>query len=82
LTSSNFTPTEYRIMEVLQDGLPHTREEIHGCLQDELSSLDAIKPHICSLRPKLEKQKLGILNTRLQGRKCYQLIGLVFPDKS
>jgi hypothetical protein len=69
-------------MEVLQDGLPHTREEIHACLSDELSSLDAIKPHICSLRPKLEKYQRGILNTRVQGRKCYQLIGLVSPDKS
>jgi hypothetical protein len=72
MTNNGFTPTEHRIMEVLQDGLPHTREEIHACLSDELSSLDAIKPHICSLRPKLESRGLGI-----QGRrKHYQLIGL------
>lgn len=48
-----FTPTERRILVLLGDGLPHTKEEIHGCLNDELQPLTSIHVHIMAIRAKL-----------------------------
>lgn len=50
---SNHTPTEEAILNVLSDGMPHTREELHTCLPDPLSAISAIQPHISHLRSKL-----------------------------
>ena len=49
----NFTPTEQRMIDVLADGKPHRREELHACLGDELQPLTAIQMHICKMRKKL-----------------------------
>ncbi len=46
----NITPTQTRMLEVLADGLPHTRQELHKCLNDELSPLTAIHDPISKLR--------------------------------
>lgn len=51
--SNGFTPTEKRILDVLADGLPHRPHEIHSCLDDELSTIAAIKPHLSRIRPRL-----------------------------
>lgn len=50
---AKFTPTEVKILAVLSDGMPHTREELHGCLMDELGDLSNVKVHITYLRRKL-----------------------------
>lgn len=47
------TPTQRRILAMLNDGLPHSRREIHGCLVDELGALANIRVHICHLRKML-----------------------------
>ena len=51
--TNGYTPTEYRILNLLKDGLPHHKTEVHKCLYDELSQLDSLAPHICRLRAKL-----------------------------
>ncbi len=38
------------MLAVLSDGMPHTKKELHACLDDELSALDAIRKHITNLR--------------------------------
>lgn len=48
------TATERRIFEFLSDDLPHTRQELHSCLPDELSSPAAVRKHLTALRKKLE----------------------------
>lgn len=47
------TKTERRIFETLSDDLPHTRQELHRCLDDNLSDPTAVRKHITSLRKKL-----------------------------
>ena len=58
---SPFTPTEQRIMDLLDDGLPHRREELHRCLSDELAALSAIQPHLSRLRRRLNPKGIDIL---------------------
>ena len=48
-----FTPIESRIVEVLSDGLPHKKEELHAKLSDELGQLKNVRSHICNIRKKL-----------------------------
>lgn len=48
-----FTPTQRRILRLLSDGKPHTKEEVKGCLGDELASMSAVYFQISRLRQKL-----------------------------
>ena len=38
------------MLELLSDGLPHTREELHACLWDENANLSTVKVHISIIR--------------------------------
>jgi len=54
MTESNgYTRTEKKIVNLLSDGLPHTREEVHDCLWDEEAPLTAIQMHISRIRAKI-----------------------------
>lgn len=50
----HFTPTERRILALLSDGLMHTREEMIGCLYDELSGLPSLRVIVCRMNKKLK----------------------------
>lgn len=56
-----YTPTQRRILNLLSDGMPHTRKEIHKCLDDELAALSAIKWHIMHLRTALRRHGQDIV---------------------
>ena len=56
-----FTPTERRILSLLSDGLPHKRKEVHGCLDDDLAAMAAIRWHIMNLRTKLRRSGQDIV---------------------
>lgn len=47
---NGFTPTQRAILQVLSDGLPHRREELHACLPDELGPQRNIRAHITAIR--------------------------------
>ena len=44
------TPTQRRMLELLADGKPHTRRELHALLTDELSGGGAVRRQICEAR--------------------------------
>lgn len=52
--TNGFTPTEARILTMLNDGLPHPKDELKSCLFDELSENGALKTAISRLRKKLD----------------------------
>lgn len=56
-----FTPTQQRILDVLSDGLPHTPEELHGCLDDELGDIENIRPHLTAIRKQIRPFGADIL---------------------
>lgn len=44
------TPTERRILDLLADGLPHSREELARCLPDDLASPSSVGRHLTGIR--------------------------------
>lgn len=77
---NGFTRTEWKLLQVLRDGKPHTRKELHACLPDELSNQATIKRHLSCLRRKLPANNL-ILCVWHTRRFCYQLV-LSFCDQA
>ena len=53
MSGNGFTPTERKIIAMLADGLPHSKEELHGCLVDDLGAATNVRVHIRNLRIKL-----------------------------
>lgn len=47
------TPTELRMYRILSDGLPHSKYELHECLDDPLADLTSIQMHLSRLRGKI-----------------------------
>lgn len=80
---SKYTPTQERILNLLSDGLPHTRAEIQSLLPDSLSALAAIRKHICYLRKHLPPDQRIICEVT-NGRKAHyclmQLVGKARED--
>lgn len=56
------TPTEQRMWDKLKDGTPASKAELHTCLGDQMTPLSNIYVFIHSLRGKVEKQGLSIIN--------------------
>lgn len=48
-----FTSTQLRILDVLRDGEPHHKREIHACLPDDLASINAVHFHVSTIRGKI-----------------------------
>lgn len=69
---AKFTPTETRILEVLSDGKPHHKLELHVCLFDEmgLDKNKAVANHVLRIRAKLNPEGYDIACS-LRYRKTY-----------
>lgn len=53
MTAEHWTPTQRRMLALLSDGMPHSRHELHACLEDNLGAITNIRDHISKLRGKL-----------------------------
>lgn len=72
------TPTQRRIYRVLEDGLPHTRQELMKCLTDELASAQNLTQHIYIInRDKKLPTGLKIMNSYARRRVTYRLVRLI-----
>jgi len=80
-SNGHIPPTQQAILNVLMDGRAHTREELHGCLPDELQEEQNVRVHICYLRPGLRLKGMDII-CEGQGTKrvCYRLIRHISMD--
>ena len=72
-----FTPTQRCMLDVLADGMPHTRQELFACLQDDLSPLRNIRAHITFLRKKLAPHGQNIICELYAGKVCYRHVRLL-----
>lgn len=78
MSEVHYTPTEKKILKVLEDGYPHTRKEIHACLWDEMGALSNIRVRICYLRKKLRPQGFDILCEITKTKAiCYRQVRLI-----
>lgn len=74
---NNFTPTEKAIMNVLADGQPHTPEELHSCLPDDLGPRSNIHPHITNIRKRLNLIGEDIGTAYVKGKLHYRHVRLL-----
>lgn len=74
-----FTPTETCMLELLADGKPHTRRELHACLPDELGGLVNVRRHLCNIRRKLTSRGEAVICVLHLRRICYQRVRVLVP---
>ncbi len=75
--NNGYTPTETRILDLLRDGLPHRRDEVFKCLDDDLADISAIYPHMTRLPKKLQPKGQDILAVTTGRITFYQHIRLL-----
>ena len=78
-----FTPTQRKIFDMLLDGRPHTKKELHGCLWDDMNGNPdvALAHHISDLRKIIGSQGLDIMARGYNGSQCYCLVRPVTPGE-
>lgn len=77
-----YTPTQQRMVDVLSDGQPHRREELHACLVDELGAVENIRVHLSALRAKLRPLGEDILCEYRGHQFYYRHVRLIASNRS
>lgn len=68
------SPTQQRIMDVLQDGLAHPFSEVAACINDEMSGRANVRVHVSNLRRAVQRGGLSIAMHIRQRVTYYQLV--------
>lgn len=71
-----FTPTQRRILALLSDNRPHTPEELHRLLPDELGVVTNVRAHLTELRKKLREDGEDVSCDRVNGVSYYRRVRL------
>ena len=66
-----------RMLAILRDGLPHTRQELHACLYDDCGAMSNIRCHLTLLRRVLRPKGRDILIEWINRRMHYRLVKLI-----
>ena len=77
MAAPTISRTQEHILDMLYDGYPHTKQEIHAFLPDELSQLTAIGPHLTRIRKYLRPKGMDILCEFRERKTFYRLVRLV-----
>lgn len=76
------TRTERKILKVLQDGLPHTKEELLLSYSDEYGETNGLKAHIGHIRGKIERYGFTVKAVARGRASDYQMFRLLHsPSK-
>jgi hypothetical protein len=68
---NGLTPIQQKMVDLLSDGLCHTKEELHGCLYDDQGPLRNIAQHITMARKLLRPTGRDIICQREGKSKSY-----------
>lgn len=71
------TVTQKKILKVLSDGLPHTKQELHRCLPDEMSGVSALWKHVCLARKHVRLKGKDILSVFVNRSIRYRLVKII-----
>lgn len=71
--ATKISPMENKILEVLRDGMEHTRDELLLCLGDPESTYRNLYVRIAYLRRKLRPFNQDIINRRAAGYRWVQI---------
>lgn len=72
-----FTVTQQKLIDILQDGLPHNRFELRDAIDGELTSLTNMQNHVSHIRKKLRPIGQDIICELVHGRICYRHVRLL-----
>jgi len=75
---NGFSPTQRRMLEVLSDGQPHAKSELHKACGP--CSEKTVVVHIFNLRKKLQRHGHDVACRRVRSRWCYQHVRLLAPS--
>jgi len=79
--TNDFTPTQQAMLEVLADGLPHAREELHTCLPYKNGIITNIGPHLTAIRRQLRPIGHDIICEVVRRRPFYRHVRLITRDR-
>lgn len=71
------SPTQRRIAELLADGRPHTRAELHALLPRDGGPLSNVQPHLTALRKRLRPLGEEVVCEIVSRRICYRRVRLI-----
>jgi len=77
INSNGFTPTESKMLEVLQDGQPHRRQKLVDCLTDGLGNPHNIRRHLTAIRKRLRPQGMDVICQWIDRNYHYRWIKLL-----
>ena len=69
--------TQIKLLGILADGMPHSIQELHTAIPDELSSPRAVITHISKLRKVLRPKGEDIICEYAKRRRFYRQIRLL-----
>jgi hypothetical protein len=75
-----FTPSERKILRLLQDGEAHLRDDILACIGDSQTDRSAVAKHMCLLRAKLIILGQDISCVLHKGKIAYRQFKLLNGD--
>lgn len=73
---SRLTVTQRKMLDVLSDGMAHTREELRACLPDDLAANASISNHLRAIREVLRELGQTILTQYQKRRVIYRHVRL------
>ena len=75
-------PQQQRMYDLLKDGLPHSLQELHGCLHDELGAMVNAQVAISFLRRRIRPVGLEVVCQRNNGAQpTYRLVRVIQGEK-
>jgi len=74
---TGFTKVQQEMLDILDDGLPHTRLELHACLPDPESALSSIQRHIAVIRKLIRPVGHDLICELVHRRICYRHVRLL-----
>ena len=78
MTPNHFTPTQRLLLDVLADGRPHSRKELHGCF-DVLADVKRVRDTISLMRAKLRPKGEDIVCELRRRQIWYRHVRLLKP---
>lgn len=74
LKDVHFPPIQKRILSLLSDGIAHKRDELMGCMGDELAGIQSLNTQLTGMRKVLRVLGLNVVCVLLNRSIHYQLV--------
>ena len=79
--ANEFTPTQTRILHVLNDGKRHHKDDLYPCIEDELADhYSSLKNHLSCIRKRLRPRGEDIIVELWERRTYYRWVRMLWPE--